>query len=170
MIQLTHDSVKQRRSGSNQRWTARTAERGDFGSDFHAESFQDTLCSIDGDAVVFVAFVARNLRLADFKPLGQLALSHPFGDTECDQQPSHAGEILKLVELAPLEPFVALDFFLELFVEGANRVQHSFDFVLGQVRFAKMPSLLLEPVSLLIQPPYGRFVFRVISNHGYAQL
>src|SRR5580704_5943137 len=76
-------------------------------------------------------------------------------------------QILQVVELTALKPFIVLDLFLQLEMERLQRVDHALDLFVLQPRLFQSPAMLGK-TRALFRKSCGRFlVFRLIANHAY---
>lgn len=56
----------------------------------HAKDFKNTLCPIESNPLIFIAFIPRNLGFGNVQAFRKILLTQPFGDTNADQQASEA--------------------------------------------------------------------------------
>lgn len=66
-----------------------------------AQGVDDLGSAVDGDAVIFVALIARDLRGINVQPLGQLGLAHVGGDSQANQRVPQAAQRSQLAPSSP---------------------------------------------------------------------
>jgi hypothetical protein len=126
-----------------------------------------TRWALDGDAVVFVPLVARDLRLVHPEPLGQIPLGEAAGDAEADQQPPQPRQPRAHGQVPPLGPLVPADFFCQLGVEGEEWLHGALYLVGGEAHRVKRRPLLRGHPPIVLHPPKGRLVFLVAADHRW---
>jgi hypothetical protein len=89
---------------------------------FNSQRLQDSCGTVQCHAVVFVAFITRNLGFVDAQFLGELSLSQASCDPSRNQELAHALKVPDPIEYPAFEPLVALDLVLKLEVKGLDRI------------------------------------------------
>src|SRR5690606_2243181 len=131
-----------------------------------ARAGQHAARALDGDAVVLVSLIPRDLRLVDTEARGELPLRQAPRDTQGDQGVPEAVEVEQLSDVAALQALVALHLLLELEVERAERIQRALQLLVVEPHPRQAGAVLVEPLSLLLETREGFLILSFVADHG----
>ena len=91
------------------------------------------------------------------QPLRKLPLRYTLGYTNCNQKMTEAAQVVELLKLTTLQALVALDFFLELKIEGFDRIGNALDFLVAEAGLLRADTMSSQACLLLRQTTHRLF-------------
>src|SRR6516225_2530232 len=101
----------------------------------------------------------------DLKPPRQLSLRYTLCDSERNEEMAESAKVLNFIELTSFETFVALDFFLQLQMEGLDRINDPLDLLLRHSRRFETCAMLRQPNLFFLKARGSILVFSFVANH-----